>query len=434
MSGFLSWFLSVIDPRQLSDMFQVLPELVSSFNLYIWLLVVYPLFRFQIPVIAIWIIDILKPDFWAPPVEKREFRRWPLVSVVIPGRNEADTIEHTIRSTLNCGYPNLEIIFVDDFSTDDTIVKARRFERTGRVKTFAASAHHGKPSSLNIGITMSRGRYIFVLDADSEVQYGAIQEMVEHFNDPTVGAVAANIRVRNAPVNFLTRLQECEYALNLTMSRLWRARMNLLGIVPGAAGMFRASILRSQGGYDTGLGEDTDMTLRLRKQKWRLNFALNAVVWSNVPTRWRALFRQRQRWERNMVKIRLRKQSDLVMPWRYGWTNTLFAIDMLMVRLIFPLTSFGGIIYINLTTPFSVALVLTHIYWITAFFTAIKLSISWDLCFTPRGTSLWMAPIVPIYRAVLRFAIFIAFALELLRIGQRHGYVPDQIWQETPHW
>ena len=135
-----------------------------------------------------------------------------------------------------------------------------------------------------------------------------------------------------------------------------------------------------------------------------------------------------------MVKIRLRKQRDLVMPWRYGWTNTIFAIDMFMVRLVFPLMSFGGIIYINLTTPFSMALVLTHIYWITAIFTCLKLCISWDLCFTPRAASLWYGPAVPIYRAVLRFAIFIAFALELLRIGQRHGYVPDPIWQETPHW
>ena len=72
------------------------------------------------------------------------------------------------------------------------------------------------------------------------------------FEDDRVGAVSANLRMRNAGLNLVTRLQECEYALSATLARLITSRLNILGIVAGAGDMIRTELLQGLGGYDTG--------------------------------------------------------------------------------------------------------------------------------------------------------------------------------------
>jgi poly-beta-1,6-N-acetyl-D-glucosamine synthase len=183
---------------------------------------------------------------------------------------------------------------------------------------------------------MARGELAFVLDADAEVEYGTLHRLAAYFQDERVGAVSANIFVRNASQNLLTRLQEVEYALNGSIARLWRAKLGLLPILPGAASIFRTSALRSVGGYDTGLGDDTDMTIKMRKQGWRLGFSLDARIWTDQPYTIPHLIAQRTRWARNMVKVRLRKHKDFINPFRYGWQSTILAVDNIIFRVLFP--------------------------------------------------------------------------------------------------
>ena len=76
-----------------------------------------------------------------------------------------------------------------------------------------------KPSSLNIGIRLARGEFIAITDADSVVQYGAMQHWLLPFADPRVGAVSANVRALNSTAGLITRLQEIEYALKFTLGR-----------------------------------------------------------------------------------------------------------------------------------------------------------------------------------------------------------------------
>ena len=149
-------------------------------------------------------------------------------SVVIAGRNEAASIGEAIRAALLCGYSNIEVIFVDDCSDDDSIAVARRAVRnwsrrgTDRIRIFSSPRRNGKASALNIGIRMAQGEFIAIIDADLAVQYGAMHHWLLPFADPRVGAVAANLRVRNSTQSIVTRLQESEYAFQVTMAR-WRA-------------------------------------------------------------------------------------------------------------------------------------------------------------------------------------------------------------------
>lgn len=425
-------FANAIDV--LTGLSRHLGTLAISLDPYFWLLIVFPLIRFQLPALLVWVIHVLRPKFWTPKTIQARRGEEPLVSVLIAGRNEEDTIGATIRSVLGCGYLNLEVVFVDDASTDGTLAEARKYERTGRVRIIHSSSRNGKPSSLNIAMALAKGDYFLIVDADSDVQFGAIHAFLNEMRDPRVGAVAGNLRVRNAPRNLVTRLQECEYALNVTVTRMWRARMDILSIVPGAAGLFRARAVRQLGGFDTGLGDDTDLTLRLRKAGWKLRFSQDAIVWTNVPHQWKALFRQRRRWERNMVKIRLRKQKGLFSYKTFGLTNLIMMLDLVLVRLVLPVLFLLAVAVYLTTAPFSAPILLTHLYWITLVFTLLKLLAARDVVNTPRPTSLWAVPIIPFYRIALRLNVIVALVLEGLRIGIHHPYVPQKIWGQIEHW
>jgi cellulose synthase/poly-beta-1,6-N-acetylglucosamine synthase-like glycosyltransferase len=441
MTGFLHYFLNSIDPRSAVGLFNALPRLLASAYLPFWIFGILPLVRFVFPGVGCWLVYAVRPAVIRPPLPADPPRSGPLVSVVIAGRNESASIGGAIRAAMLCGYTNLELIFVDDGSDDDSVVVARRAARSlglhesGRIRIFESPRRNGKASALNIGLSVARGEFIAVLDADSTIQYGAMQHWLLPFADPKVGAVAGNIRVRNNGETFLTRMQELEYALQATLGRLATARIGLLYIVPGAGGLFRADVMRRLGGYDTGLGDDTDMTMKLRKQRWKLGFSVDAVVWTDVPTTMRGLFRQRARWERNMVKIRLSKHRDMFLIGRYGFGNAILTLDLLFVRLALPWLVLCGVVYVTFVSgPLTAPLILTDSYWLYLCWLTLKALIARDIARTPTPDRFWLVFLYPFYKLVFRLVVMGASTKELFRIGIKHPYVPDHVWMETPWW
>lgn len=433
MTEFLNYFLSLFDLNIILKTIEIIPTFINSLSGYFWFIIALPFLRFQLSDLIIWIIYLVRPQLLISPIKIGTTAALPLVSVVIAGRNVGDNIVATITSVFNCGYPHIEVLYIDDCSSDNSVAQARSLEATGRVRVFGSADHNGKPTSLNIGIAMARGEFVFILDSDCEVQYGLFSHLLAPFSDPAVGGVAANLRVRNARENLVTRFQECEYALNVTFSRLARSPVQLLSILPGAASLFRTTALRQMGGYDPGLGDDTDMTIRLRKQRWKLGFALYANVWTDVPNTWRWLMRQRMRWSRNMVKVRLHKQFDLYKPGRYGLANTIVFLDLLIFRVL-PAVVLIIALFRYASSPFSYAAIVTSLYWLVVFFVLISFLITNDIANTPSLRHFWLALFYPLYRLSLRIIDVIALVRENLRIGLGHSYVPQKIWKQIPHW
>ncbi len=440
MNGFPAYFLNTLDPTSVLAFVRMLPTLIFSAGGQYWFVVIFVIVRSFVPTLACWIISLVAPSIIRPKslvINKQA----PLVSIVIAGRNEAASIGTTIHAAMLCGYPNLELIFVDDGSDDESISVARNAARSlglhnsGKIRILSSPRRNGKASALNIGISVTRGEFIAIIDADTEIQNGAMEYWLLPFADPQVGAVAGNVRVRNSNASFLTRLQECEYAAQATIARLATSQINLLNMIPGAAGLFRADALRQMGGYDTGLGDDTDMTLRLRKHRWKLAFALDAVVWDKVPTNLARLLRQRARWERNMVRIRLRKHGDMFILGRYGLANAALVVDFLIMRLLLPWLSIFGMFYIAFVYgPLSAPVVLTDLYFLAVFLALVKAAMSRDIADTPDIRHFWCLLLFPIYKSILRFVVMGAAAKELFRIGVKHPYVPDHVWAETYRW
>jgi len=440
MTGFAHYFLNIVDPLSVSGFFRTLPELMASASIGWWLICILPFARWFLPDILCLLVYLVRPAVLRPPLPAGIAAAQPLVSVVIAGRNEATSIGTAIRTALLCGYANLEVIFVDDCSDDASLAAARRAANAtphdvDRVRIFAAPRRNGKSSTLNFGISMARGEFIAIIDADAAIQYGAMQHWLAPFADSRVGAVAANLRVRNNTASLLTRLQECEYAFQVTLARLVLSRVGLLNMVPGAGGLFRGEILRRVGGFDTGLGDDTDLTLKLRKQRWRLAFAVDAMIWTDVPATWRALRRQRIRWERNMVKMRLSKHRDMFSLGRYGAGNAIVVCDLLVMRVLFPWMAGVGLLTMAAANgPLSAPMLLTDFYWIYTGCVLVKALIARDIGSTPQPVQFWLLLVFPFYRLALRVVMMTAQLAELLRIGAKHPYVPDHIWQETPWW
>src|SRR5262249_28825736 len=149
--------------------------IVSAFIRW-WLFVL--LFAILVfPSVACWLVYLVKPALIRPPLSPRLKQAEPLVSVVIAGRNEGASIGQCIRAALHCGYSNLEAIFVDDYSEDDSVAAAERAARSvtgsrrdsGRVRIFRSPRRNGKASELNIGIRLARGEFIAIIDADSAI-------------------------------------------------------------------------------------------------------------------------------------------------------------------------------------------------------------------------------------------------------------------------
>ena len=444
MTGFLHYFLSVLDPTVNLGFSRAVAELMSSELPRWWLIVILPSVIVVLPLITCWVVYLVNPALIRPPLPVRRQQADPLVSVVIAGRNESATIGQCIRGALLCGYSNLEVIFVDDNSEDDSVAIARRAalsvtrnrRDTNRVRIFPSPRRNGKASSLNIGIRMARGEFIAVTDADSIIQYGTIQHWLLPFTDPRVGAVAANIRVNNSTASLLTRLQEIEYALKYTALKLVLGRLNLLNVVSGMGGLFRAEILRRLGGFDTGLGDDRDLTMMLRKQRWKLRFSIDAVVWTTVPVTRDHLWRQRARWRRNVIKICVSKHRDWFVLGRYGFATALLAVQVLFARILIPLAAVIGIYWLVFEKgPFETPKILVTFYWITLIYLLIRLLIARDLGGTPKPGNFWLLFLYPFY---LPFVVgppqYYAEIAELFRFGAKHPYVPDHIWEEIPWW
>lgn len=116
----------------------------------------------------------------------------PLVSVVIATYNMGQYLPLAVESVLNQEWSNLEVIVVDDGSTDDTLVVMRKFAIDPRVK-YIRTENQGQPKAKNRGISEARGQFIGFCDADDIWQPQKLTTQMPHFCEPRVGVVYTDV-------------------------------------------------------------------------------------------------------------------------------------------------------------------------------------------------------------------------------------------------
>ncbi len=302
----------------------------------------------------------------------------PTISVLAPAHNEAATIAESVRGLLTLYYPNLEVVVVNDGSSDATMavltaqfglepvhpIYQRRID-TKHVRGIYRSRHYpnlwvadkekgGKADALNAGLNMATAELVCSIDADTLIEPDALQRMVRPFlmSDHTVAA-GGTIRVANgsvvrggrvistrAPRRALAGFQVVEYLRAFLFGRLGWNRLGGNLIISGAFGLFRREQVIAVGGYTKGtVGEDMELVLRLRRRAYeerqphRVDFIPDSVAWTEVPELPRVLGRQRDRWHRGLAECLWRHRQVLLNP-RYGT----------MGMLVFPFFFFGELL------------------------------------------------------------------------------------------
>lgn len=357
-----------------------------------------------------------------------EDHEWPFVSVVLPVFNEELVVAKTLDALRASDYPLLEVVAVNDGSTDGTLAVLTEYAKSWPALRVIDQANGGKPAASNRGINESWGSIVVTLDGDTLFEPQTIKMFARHFlaprNGKEVGAVAGHVKVGNRR-NLLTAWQSLEYLSGICVTRMAEGLMGAISIVPGACAAWRRDALVRAGGYphDT-LAEDADLTLSLQQLGYSIVQENEAVAWTEAPMTIRGLFRQRLRWTYGNIQTLYKHRRMLFNP-KYGALGMLtmpYALISVLVPLIFmPLTILVAVISLSHGEWQAIAL-------FSAFVAATHMLISIVAVLMVRESLLHLL-MVPIYRLIyepLRAYVVFGSALQALRGRAVGWYRPER--------
>ncbi|QQS19524.1 glycosyltransferase [Candidatus Saccharibacteria bacterium] len=235
---------------------------------------------------------------------KQEFE--PLVSLIIPAWNEEVGIINTVKSVISNTYPNIEIIVVNDGSTDTThdivtqfVKNFKRRKRNDKKKiVYHSKKNEGKGVALNHAIERTKGEIIITMDADSIADQFMVERIVGYFEDPSIDAAVGNVKVAGE-FGFINLLQRLEYLFGF----YHKQAHSLLGaeyIYGGACAAFRKeTVFDKIGLFDTSsITEDIEMSMRTRANGHNAVYADDALCYTEGASTIMGLIKQRTRWKR----------------------------------------------------------------------------------------------------------------------------------------
>ncbi|HVM75139.1 MAG TPA: glycosyltransferase [Candidatus Saccharimonadales bacterium] len=278
------------------------------------------------------IIEKMRPDhakLLEPP---------PSVTVLIPAHNEESVIVQTVTSVLLSDLSDIQVIVVDDGSSDATLdLLQNNFGRNEAVQIIH-QVNRGKAAALNHALAHAKTDIVVTIDADTEIESDAIRKLLRHFSDPSVGAVAGNVKVGNRS-RWLTRWQALEYITSQNMEKRAFDLLNCITVVPGALGAWRKKAIEDAGGItaDT-VAEDADLTIGIRRLGWRVTYDEEAIAWTEAPETPKALIRQRFRWTFGTLQSFWKHHDTLFKP-KYGTLGWIALPNIFIFQILLPLVS-----------------------------------------------------------------------------------------------
>ena len=266
-------------------------------------------------------------------------RYTPGVSVIVPAYNEEKVVVQTISSLLNqCYAGELEIVIVDDGSTDDTAIICEEAYGAHPQVTILRKQNGGKASALNFGIARARHDVVIGLDADTVFDDDTVAELVKPLESAHVAAVAGNAKVGNR-INLVTRWQALEYVTSQNLDRRAFALLDCITVVPGAVGAWRRSVVLEVGGFkEDTLAEDQDLTLSMRRAGYSVAYADGAVAYTEAPDTLRGLAKQRFRWSFGTLQCTWKHRSAFFRS-RYGSLGWIALPNVFLFQLLLPAIS-----------------------------------------------------------------------------------------------
>ncbi|MFE1410297.1 bifunctional polysaccharide deacetylase/glycosyltransferase family 2 protein [Streptomyces sp. NPDC085524] len=256
------------------------------------------------------------------------------VSVIVPAYNESAGIEAAVRSLLASDH-QVEVIVVDDGSTDGTADLVESLNLRG-VRVIRQQ-NAGKPAALNTGIAAASCNLVVMVDGDTVFEPDAVRMIVQPFANRRVGAVSGNAKVVNRG-GLLGRWQHIEYVVGFNLDRRLFDLAECMPTVPGAVGAFRREALLRVGGLsDITLAEDTDLTMALCRDGWRVVYEERAIAWTEAPASLGALWKQRYRWCYGTLQAMWKHRGALTQRGQAGKLGRRGLLYLLMFQVLLPL-------------------------------------------------------------------------------------------------
>jgi biofilm PGA synthesis N-glycosyltransferase PgaC len=242
---------------------------------------------------------------------------WPGATLLIPAFNEEAVIATCVRAALEVDYPVLEVLVLDDGSTDRTAsVATEAGGGDARLEVVRDPVNLGKAERLNTGLRRARYDLVATSDADTHLHPLALKLLASRMVEAgRIGAVAGGPHVTNRG-RLLTAMQVLEAAAIIGLIRRTQSLSGGVGTVAGVLGLFRREAVLEVGGYDPRMAtEDIDLTWRLLLAGWHTVYEPRALVGMEVPSTLSALWAQRKRWALGQGEV-LRTHFREVMRWR----------------------------------------------------------------------------------------------------------------------
>lgn len=239
----------------------------------------------------------------------------PLLSVVIPAYNEGAMVESSIASAAAAHYPRgrLEIIAIDDGSTDDTwrYMQRAAARYPGLVTAVQLPENRGKRGALAEGFRRARGEVLVTVDSDSVIEPDTLLAIAGPFRDARVGAVAGKVAVHNRKEGLIPRMLHVRFVLSFDFLRSAQSMFRTVFCCPGALAGYRASVVRSVlerweaqtfVGMQCTYGEDRALTNFILGEGYDSVYQRAAVVHTVVPETYSKLCRMFIRWDRSYIR------------------------------------------------------------------------------------------------------------------------------------
>jgi poly-beta-1,6-N-acetyl-D-glucosamine synthase len=293
----------------MSALFHTVWPHVLSFVYY------YPLFMSFLwmigAVLFYWRVERAEPQYTDPVRDPDP----PPISVLIPCYNEGANAEETLTYALDLDYPQFEVIAINDGSRDNTQeVLERMSARHPQLRVVQLAQNQGKAMALQAGALLARHDILIGIDGDALLDKHSAHWLVRHFSDPLVAAVTGNPRVRNRST-LLGRVQIGEFSAIVGMIKRAQKNFGSLFTVSGVITAFRRSAVHSVGYWSPDmLTEDIDITWKLQRAGWKVNFEPHALVWILMPETLRGLWKQRLRWATGGAQVLARNFGVLAHP------------------------------------------------------------------------------------------------------------------------
>ena len=293
------------------------------------------------------------------PADVADDRLLPTCTVIVPAYNEGRQVFDTLASIIQSDYPTskLQIIAVDDGSRDDTwqwiLSAADRFQN--RIETISLAKNSGKRRALYEGFIRSTGDILVTIDSDSIIEIHTLRRLVSPLvHDDRVGAVAGNVRVLNTSDGLIPKMLDVSFAFSFDFIRASQSTVDTVFCTPGALSAYKTNAVMKNLeawlnqrflGKQAKIGEDRAMTNLIIRDGWKVKFQSDAIVYTNVPCRYKNLCKMLLRWARSNVRETIIMSTFIFS--RFRRTRTAGArvnFFIVCINLLMPRALIGGLL------------------------------------------------------------------------------------------